>query len=64
MIQAKTQLTTSAAAHEGAERILPSTRDMLAPFFGGWRGQAPEPALPRAPKHNPVPSAARVLELA
>ncbi|MDB5444976.1 MAG: hypothetical protein JWQ97_293 [Phenylobacterium sp.] len=57
MSQAALTYSTDRAARELAA-------DLLAPFFPGWRGEAPEPALATPINNRPAPAAARVLEFA
>lgn len=60
MAQAATQSISTPAGVE-AEEISPATVAMLRPFFAGWRGEAPEPALPSPVKNRPAPAAVREL---
>lgn len=63
MVQAVSINIIPACADEGAQ-IFPVTRELLAQFFRNWPCDASEPALPRAPKHKPLPAAAAELVLA
>lgn len=40
------------------------TSAMMAKLFPRWRGDATDPAVARAPKRGPTPTAARALVLA
>lgn len=64
MAQAIHQSISTLASVEGAEPIAPEIAAMLAPFFNGRRGDAPELALPTPVKNRPAPSAERELAYA